>query len=325
MRIKLPTMNWILSIFSKLIPPILYPSLRTILIKTLQVGPLPNHVGFIMDGNRRFSRSAGLPVHDGHRAGFEALKRVLELLLRLEVPNVTVYAFAIGNFKRSTEEVNQLMDLARTKLVQICEKGQLLDKHGIRVVVIGRKDLLPPDIKESVCKVEEMTANNKRGCLNVAFPYSSQEEMANAMYKTVQDSITHRIPSSSIDIDTIDQNMYTSHSPPLDILIRTSGVSRLSDFLLWQTTLHSSSSSSSSNTRESEILADQNLLNESTEEESESKKLIKRTRTINKGSSVHFVPKFWPDFGLLDVLPILLGWQAEEIFHKSFKFFHFST
>ncbi|KAI9627024.1 hypothetical protein KEM48_010068 [Puccinia striiformis f. sp. tritici PST-130] len=301
MRIKLPTMNWILSIFSKLIPPILYPSLRTILIKTLQVGPLPNHVGFIMDGNRRFSRSAGLPVHDGHRAGFEALKRVLELLLRLEVPNVTVYAFAIGNFKRSTEEVNQLMDLARTKLVQICEKGS--DR---------KKGSLTSGYQGSVCKVEEMTANNKRGCLNVAFPYSSQEEMANAMYKTVQDSITHRIPSSSIDIDTIDQNMYTSHSPPLDILIRTSGVSRLSDFLLWQTTLNSSSSSSSSNTRESETLADQNLLNEPTEEESESKKLIKRMRKINKGSSVHFVPKFWPDFGLLDVLPILLGGKLKK-------------
>ncbi|KAA1110514.1 cis-prenyltransferase [Puccinia graminis f. sp. tritici] len=323
MRIKLPTTtSSILSILSKLIPPFLYPSMRILLIRTLQLGPLPNHVGFIMDGNRRFSRSVGLPVEDGHRAGFEALKRILELLLRLEVPNVTVYAFAIGNFKRSAEEVNKLMDLARTKLVQICEKGQLLDRYGIRVVVIGRKDLLPPDIKESVCKVEEMTINNKRGCLNVAFPYSSQEEMASAIYKTAQDSISDQTPTSLIDIDTIDKNLYTSHSPPLDILIRTSGVSRLSDFLLWQTTLNSSEYEPSSTTTAADPT--KNLISPIEPEEAKKEDGLgsARVRNTTKGPSVHFVPKFWPDFGILDVLPILLGWQAEEIFLRFAPFFH---
>ncbi|OAV95287.1 hypothetical protein PTTG_03657 [Puccinia triticina 1-1 BBBD Race 1] len=311
MEVGLPTMNTMLTQLSRLVPAFLYPSLRTLLIRTLQIGPLPGHVGFIMDGNRRFSRAVGLSVADGHRAGFEALKRILELLLRLNVPHVTVYAFAIGNFKRSPEEVNKLMDLARTKLVQICEKGQLLDRYGIRVVVIGRKDLLPADIKASVERVEEMTANNKNGCLNVAFPYSSQEEMASAIYTTAQDAIAQHVPAAAIDIDTIAGNLYTAHSPPLDILIRTSGVSRLSDFLLWQTTLNSS---------EYARPADPVDPPEPRQERRKTARGPRRNTTA--GASVHFVPKFWPDFGLLDVLPVLLGWQAETIIHRFLPFLH---
>ncbi|PLW34933.1 hypothetical protein PCANC_19084 [Puccinia coronata f. sp. avenae] len=243
--------------------------------------------------------------------------QILELLLRLEVPNVTVYAFAIGNFKRPPEEVSKLMDLARTKLVQICEKGQLLDRYGIRVVVIGRKDLLPPDIKESVMKVEEMTANNKKGCLNVAFPYSSQEEIATAICRTAMDTISHQKPTSTIEVDTIDQNLYTSHSPPLDILIRTSGVTRLSDFLLWQTTFLNGGKQG--NTAEGGAYNRVEECNNSMPKSLDNK--TNPAATIpSSSSSVHFVSTFWPHFGLLDVLPILLGWQAEQILSSLFSF-----
>ncbi|CAH7666688.1 putative undecaprenyl diphosphate synthase-domain-containing protein [Phakopsora pachyrhizi] len=319
-------MQTILSILPKLIPRRFYPTLRTLLILTLRQGPLPSHVGFIMDGNRRFSRSAGLSIEQGHLAGFEALKRVLELLLRLEIPNVTVYAFAIENFNRSPEEVTKLMNLARVKLLEICEKGQLLDQYGIRVVVIGRKDLLPPDVQASVNKVETMTAQNKRGCLNVAFPYSSQEEMATSMYQALKESMINRTPSSQIDIETLNKHVYTSHCPPLDIVIRTSGVHRLSDFLLWQTSRSIESSDKIQTNRTPDVQR----------KESEGKTEVdddydglhhheepRGRRTTLKffkdlGPSVHFVPRFWPDFGILDVLPILLGWQAEMIFHKIF-------
>ncbi|MBW0521297.1 hypothetical protein O181_061012 [Austropuccinia psidii MF-1] len=246
MPAPIPSIQSILSVLPRLIPASCYPFLRTLIIQSLRLGPLPNHVAFIMDGNRRFSRTAGLPIEQGHLAGFEALKRLLELLLRLHIPNVTVYAFAIGNFNRSPDEVSALMNLARVKLVEICEKGQLLDQYGIRVVVLGRKDLLPPDVQAAVSKVEAMTAQNKCGCLNVAFPYSSQEEMATSICRTLQDSALLKKPALSIDVDTLSQNLYTSHSPPLDILVRTSGVSRLSDFLLWQTTFNHSPKSPSS-------------------------------------------------------------------------------
>lgn len=287
-------MDSVLNFLPSLIPSSFYPSLRTLLIRSLRLGPLPQHVGFIMDGNRRFSRTLGLPVDQGHLAGFEALKRVLELLLRLEVPNVTVYAFAICNFNRSPEEVSKLMNLARTKLLEICEKGQLLDQYGIRVVVIGRKDLLPMDIQASVAKVESMTAHNKRGCLNVAFPYSSQEEMATVICHSVQESNMQNNPPNSITIDTLSNHTYTSHSPPLDILVRTSGVHRLSDFLLWQSTL-----STQFYDTNSQFMGRQAL----------------------PGPSVHFVPRYWPDFGILDVLPIILGWQAEQLWLALCTFF----
>ncbi|KAG0148297.1 hypothetical protein CROQUDRAFT_654994 [Cronartium quercuum f. sp. fusiforme G11] len=276
MRLAIPSMQTILSLLPKMIPSSLYPSLRTLVIETLKKGPLPTHVGFIMDGNRRFSRSKAVPVEEGHMAGFEALKRVLELMLRLEVPNVTVYAFSFDNFNRPAAEVAKLMDMARTKLLEICQRGQLLDRYGVRVVVIGRKDLLPIDIQNMVVKVEAMTAHNTRGCLNVAFPYSSQEEIATAMCRNMQDSLSHNTP---ITAESIEQKLYTAHSPPLDILVRTSGVRRLSDFLLAQTS----------------------IINDKT-----------------VGPSIHFVERYWPDFGILDVLPIIMGWQAEEMFKRTF-------
>ncbi|KNZ49915.1 di-trans,poly-cis-decaprenylcistransferase [Puccinia sorghi] len=302
---------------TRLIPARLYPYLRTVLIKSLQMGPLPRHVGFIMDGNRRFSRATGVAIEEGHLAGFEALKRILELLLRLNIPNVTIYAFAIENFNRPHSEVNKLMDLARTKLVQICEKGQLLDRYGIRVVVIGRKDLLPTDIRQSVEKVEAMTKQNTKQVVVLASRKMNHPLQAGTVFK-------RRVPvliagrngvgnvherdgdnelwkrmrrneqvfffffnRSMMSMSMMEKNLYTAHSAALDMLIRTSGETRLSDFMLWQTSLlslsHLPSPSSSS-------------------------------------ASVHFVPTFWPRFGILDVLPILLGWQAEQISSRLFPF-----
>lgn len=105
------------------VPQRLHPSLRTLLIRSLRLGPRPQHVAFIMDGNRRSARERSLPVRVGHEEGFEALKRVLSFLLKLEIPHVTVYAFSIENFNRDPQEVEALMDMARLRLVEICEKG----------------------------------------------------------------------------------------------------------------------------------------------------------------------------------------------------------
>ncbi|KAM0753187.1 Di-trans-poly-cis-decaprenylcistransferase [Meredithblackwellia eburnea MCA 4105] len=181
-----------------------------------------------MDGNRRYARRKGEPVRVGHEEGFEALKRVLSFFLKLEIPHVTVYAFSIENFNRDPKEVEALMDMARVRLVEICEKGALLDRHGVQIRILGRRDLLPPDVQESCAKAEALTANNSRGILNFCCPYTSQEEMATAVRRTVETSTT------DITEEMISSNLYTSASPPLDILIRTSGVNRLSDFLLWQ-------------------------------------------------------------------------------------------
>ncbi|BGP12183.1 hypothetical protein JCM10213_009333 [Rhodosporidiobolus nylandii] len=224
------------------LPRFTHSLLRTLLISSLSLLPLPRHIAFIMDGNRRSARERSLPVRVGHEEGFEALKRVLSFLLKLKVPHVTVYAFSIENFNRTQEEVEALMGMARGRLVEICRHGALLHQHGVRIRVLGRRDLLPPDVQESCLEAERMTEGNTQGILNLCCPYASQEEMATAIKRTVERCEAGELDPSDITEQTLEANLYTSASPPLDILIRTSGVRRLSDFLLWQaserTTLH---------------------------------------------------------------------------------------
>ncbi|GAA5990469.1 hypothetical protein JCM11641_007213 [Rhodosporidiobolus odoratus] len=224
------------------LPSFTHSLLRSLLISSLSLFPLPQHIAFIMDGNRRSARERHLPVRVGHEEGFEALKRVLSFLLRLQVPHVTVYAFSIENFNRSADEVDALMGMARGRLVEICRHGALLHQHGVRIRVLGRRDLLPPDVQASCLEAEKMTEGNTRGVLNLCCPYASQEEIASAIKHTVERCEAGELDPADITEHTLDAAMYTSQSPPLDILIRTSGVRRLSDFLLWQanenTTLH---------------------------------------------------------------------------------------
>lgn len=210
------------------VPRSLHPLLRHCLIEALKRGPLPRHVAFIMDGNRRFARHKNEPVKVGHQEGFEALKRVLDFLLRLGIQNVTVYAFSIENFNRPPAEVDALMDMARTRLGELCEKGQLLDEYGIQIRVLGRRDLLPTDVQQACARAEQMTARNKNGILNLCCPYTSQEEMTTAIRCAIEQTDTQT------DERDVERNLYTNASPPLDLLVRTSGVHRLSDFLLWQ-------------------------------------------------------------------------------------------
>lgn len=115
--------NLLMSSLLSWIPSRLHPLLRTILIRSLRLGPRPKHVAFIMDGNRRSARLRSLPVKVGHEEGFEALKRVLSFLLKLDIPHVTVYAFSIENFNRDPREVDTLMEMARKRLVEICQHG----------------------------------------------------------------------------------------------------------------------------------------------------------------------------------------------------------
>ncbi|KAK4055073.1 cis-prenyltransferase [Microbotryomycetes sp. JL201] len=143
-----------------------HPYLRSLIAGALRLGPRPQHMAFIMDGNRRSARQRSLPVRVGHEEGFEALKRVLGFLLKLGVPHVTVYAFSIENFNREPAEVDALLEMARTRLVELCEKGELLDRHGVQIRIIGRRDLLPVDVQEACARAEAMTAHNKDAVLH---------------------------------------------------------------------------------------------------------------------------------------------------------------
>ncbi|KAE8144648.1 putative undecaprenyl diphosphate synthase-domain-containing protein [Aspergillus avenaceus] len=337
--------------------------LRELLIGALRQGPVPQHIAFVMDGNRRFARSHGIETVEGHNLGFEALARILEVCYKSGVKVVTIYAFSIENFKRSKFEVDALMEMARVKLSQMAQHGEILERYGAKVRVLGRLDLLRPDVLKAVNRAMDMTSNNGDRVLNICFPYTSRDEITGAIRDTVADysqplgshSSSQRTPfseshialniqaqhqngkpeditsdvgsasgssthadeaaakedqineiyesgsafSSSTTLDlaghqdghngkkaaqnngaesenssfrspetitrqTLSNYLHTRENPPLDLLIRTSGVERLSDFMLWQ---------------------------------------------CHEDTELVFLDVLWPEFDLWHFIPVLLGWQ----------------
>ncbi|TFK33857.1 Decaprenyl diphosphate synthase-like protein [Crucibulum laeve] len=209
---------------------------RNLLLRVLAAGPIPRHVAFVMDGNRRYARMNHKKIQQGHTDGFIALRRMLEVCLRLNVKCVSAYAFSIENFKRSPEEVDALMGLAEEKLLELCQNGELLDQYGVRLNVVGRRELLPERVQRAVRKAESRTRHNKQAIFNLCMPYTSRDEITTAVQSTVRNALKEIDELDPITEEDIDAQLMTSlgSSPPLDVLIRTSGVKRLSDFLLWQ-------------------------------------------------------------------------------------------
>lgn len=344
-------------------PPIEYAisHLRELLVGALKQGPVPQHVAFVMDGNRRFARTHGIETVEGHNLGFEALARILEVCYKSGVKVVTIYAFSIENFKRSKFEVDALMEMAKVKLSQMAQHGDLLDSYGAKVRVLGRLDLLKPDVLEAVNRAVDMTSRNGDRVLNICFPYTSRDEITTAVRDTVSEysrplkpirspSTGPRTPFSeshialniqaqrtehnsdtestsgssedgngnakqdrnrnkvyesgssfsssttlhlgqqdgpntktstpltvgtdtdspafvspeTISRETLTDHMLTKDNPPLDVLVRTSGVERLSDFMLWQ---------------------------------------------CHEETEIVFLNVMWPEFDLWHFIPVLLGWQ----------------
>ncbi|KAL9001325.1 MAG: hypothetical protein Q9169_000216 [Polycauliona sp. 2 TL-2023] len=338
--------------------------LRELLIGALRQGPIPQHVAFVMDGNRRFAKNHRMETVEGHNLGFEALARVselfplgnsrfwadsptpqvLEVCYKSGVKVVTVYAFSIENFKRSKYEVDGLMDMAKVKLAQLLQHGDLLDRYGVAIRVLGQRELIRPELLADIERATKMTSRNGNAILNVCFPYTSHDEITTAIQGTVADyskplpvqqrtfsesHIKHtlrsrhlsvaaerirersRSPSSrgasdvedstsssttlhpdsppediimsgkevdtsdtagpnlypdpeSITSQILNDHMYTAGLPPLELLIRTSGVERLSDFMLWQS---------------------------------------------HENTEIVFLKCLWPEFDLWQFLPVLVEWQ----------------
>ena len=336
--------------------------LRELLIGALRQGPIPQHVAFVMDGNRRFARTHGIETLEGHNLGFEALARVscqsasghlaieltclktcqiLEVCYKSGVKVVTIYAFSIENFKRSKYEVDALMEMAKVKLSQLAQHGDLLDRYGACIKVLGQRELVKPDVLKAVDRAVAMTEHNKDAILNICFPYTSHDEITTAIRDTVieyskpipsqnrsfsESHIVHTIrsrhlsaalpkagshspslgahsdtedsvpstsssttlhpdsPSDPLPLDgdeeakhretypdpesitpkILNDHMYTAGLPPLELLVRTSGVERLSDFLLWQ---------------------------------------------CHQNTEIVFLETLWPELDLWTFLPVLVEWQ----------------
>lgn len=312
---------------------------RELLIGAVRQGPVPQHIAFVMDGNRRFARTHQIETAEGHNLGFESLAKILEVCYKLGVKVITIYAFSIENFKRSKYEVDTLMDLFKVKLAQISQHGELLDRYGASIRVLGQRDLVRPDILEACNNAVEMSRDNGDAILNICFPYTSRDEITTAIRSTVAELSTplpapkrpfserriaqklrsrnltssptppHRSISPSIaeatgtDVEdslsssatlhpdsttssdsadpnepsypdpesitaaTVEGHLFTADNPPLDLLIRTSGVNRLSDFMLWQ---------------------------------------------CHNDTQLRFLDCFWPEFSLRHFLPVLIEWQWQR-------------
>ncbi|XP_058051704.1 dehydrodolichyl diphosphate synthase complex subunit DHDDS isoform X2 [Ahaetulla prasina] len=196
---------------------------------------MPKHIAFIMDGNRRYAQKHQVKKLEGHSQGFAKLTQTLQWCLSLGIREVTVYAFSIENFKRSQEEVEGLMQLARQKFIRLLEEQENLEKHGVCIRILGDLTLLPQDIQELIAKVVLATKHYNTCFLNIGFAYTSRQEISNAVKELAWGVEEGLLQPSDVSESLIDKCLYSCKSPHPDILIRTSGEVRLSDFMLWQT------------------------------------------------------------------------------------------
>ena len=191
-------------------------------------GPL--HVAIIMDGNGRWAQTRGLPRAMGHREGVEALKRTIRDAPALGIRCLTVFGFSTENWRRSAEEVSDLMGLVRAYVDSDLKR---LDREGVRVRILGRREGLPPDIAEIVARAEATTADNDKFLLQVAFNYGGRADIVDAAQRYI-DRMAAGEAVGRLDEETLGQGLSTAGGPPVDVIVRTSGEQRLSNFLLWE-------------------------------------------------------------------------------------------
>ncbi|HEX6073206.1 MAG TPA: polyprenyl diphosphate synthase [Sphingomicrobium sp.] len=192
---------------------------------------VPRHVAIIMDGNGRWAHQRGLPRVAGHRAGAEAVRRTLEAAAGHGVEALTLYAFSSENWRRSSEEIADLTALMRFYLDR---ELATLEKEGIRLKLIGDYSAFGPELVQRLERAVERTSNNRRLTLVVALNYGSRAEIANAARVLAERAASGEIKASDVDERAVAGELQTRDVPELDLLIRTSGEMRLSNFLLWQ-------------------------------------------------------------------------------------------
>jgi|SRR5690606_22459132 undecaprenyl diphosphate synthase len=200
-------------------------------LESIQANKLPKHVAIIMDGNGRWAKNRGMMRTFGHENGAKAVKEVVEGSAELGIENLTLYAFSTENWKRPKMEVDTLMKLLISSLRK---EMKTLHESNIKLSVIGNINTLPAKVQKELLEVIEKTKNNNRMTLTIALSYGSREELINTV-KEISIKVKNNIISpEKIDESIINEHLYTQNLPDVDILIRTSGEQRISNFLLWQ-------------------------------------------------------------------------------------------
>jgi undecaprenyl diphosphate synthase len=201
------------------------------LLDTLNKNNLPKHLAIIMDGNGRWAKQQGFLRTIGHENGTKSVKITIENCVKLGIENLTLYAFSTENWNRPKLEVDTLMKIL-TKSLQ--KELPTFQENNIKLNAIGNLDMMPKSARKKLLEVIEVTKNNTRMTLTLALSYGSREEIVNAV-KKISDKVKNNIISiDSIDDSIINEHLYTQNLPDVDLLIRTSGEHRISNFLLWQ-------------------------------------------------------------------------------------------
>jgi len=189
---------------------------------------VPRHVAIIMDGNGRWAVARGLDVSEGHHAGYENIRRVVNDFANRGVEYLTLYAFSTENWDRPETEVNGILNLA---IAVIAHEAQELHENGVRIKHLGRVDRLSPELRVELEQAVEMTAGNTGLTLGIAFDYGGRAEIVQAAKRMVEETVS----PDEVDEQKFSEFLYTSDMPDVDLLIRTGGDLRISNFLLWQT------------------------------------------------------------------------------------------
>ena len=197
----------------------------------LNVDNLPKHVAIIMDGNGRGAKSQNKERTFGHKNAIKAVREAISACNEVGIPYLTLYTFSTENWNRPTEEVDTLMNLLSSTLLQEAEE---IFSKGIRIRAIGDLKALPEDVRNQLYNIMELTKNNTKGNLTLALSYGSQKEILNAVKELCKKVKNGDINENDIDEKLFEQHLYTKEIPPVDLLIRTSGEVRVSNFLLWQ-------------------------------------------------------------------------------------------
>ena len=203
------------------------------LIDQIKENQVPEHVAIIMDGNRRFAKELGLPPKTGHLFGRDKLEEVLEWCFDLGIKNLTVYAFSTENFERETDEVRTLMNLCKKQLER-ASKDSRIHKNRVKIRVIGHLESLPEDISTSAKYIMDETKDYDEYSFNIALAYGGREEILQAIQKIAKDVKKDKLKIEDIKEPIVSKYLYTNGIPDPDLILRTSGEERISNFLLWQ-------------------------------------------------------------------------------------------
>lgn len=188
---------------------------------------VPTHIGYIVDGNRRWAKQHGLPTYEGHLAGYNAIQDIARATIDAGVKYVSAYVFSTENWKRSEDEVSKLMGLV---LRLLKADLHIFQENDVRLRILGSRENVSDKIIKAIDEAEEATKDNKRGTLALCFNYGGQLEIADAVKRIVAEGIA----ADMVTPELIESHLYAADIPPCDLIVRTSGEQRLSNFMLWR-------------------------------------------------------------------------------------------